>query len=240
MSFARAMTRGFTLIEMAIVLVVIGIMLSGGLVAIRPIIDNTKNTDTRARMERIESALQIHVIRFGCLPCPAAVAGDGTADVVGGAAGCGTSCTSDRGVVPWQTLGLSRIEGSDAFGTRFTYEVTPALIAANSMIRSGTSYTPLGAVRVRDAAGGTVTDEAAYVVVSHGANREYGYHEVTGTQFPAVVAAPAEEENGDADDLYVQDDFNDTAANHFDDLVLWRSKPIIIQRCGGGACGNPA
>ncbi len=62
---------GFTLIEMAIVLVVMGILISGGLLAVAPVIENSKVSETNQKLDRLEQALIVHVIRNGCLPCPA-------------------------------------------------------------------------------------------------------------------------------------------------------------------------
>ena len=173
--------------------------------------------------------------------CPAANNGDGTAQFTAAASGCGTGCTSVRGVVPWQTLGLSRPDGSDAFGTRFRYEVTAALVVAGSMERSGTTYTPLGTVVVQTAAAAAVTSAAAYVLVSYGPNRQGGFGEVTGTQIAADGVSTVEPENTDADNTYVQDQYTSAAGTgYFDDIVRWRSKPVIVQSCGAGACGNPS
>lgn len=65
MSFRSAMARGFTLIEMAIVLVVIGLILSGGILAVGPILQSTKTTETNARLDLIEKAILLHVIQNG-------------------------------------------------------------------------------------------------------------------------------------------------------------------------------
>ena len=69
---------GFTLIEMSIVLVVIGLVLSGGIAAVTPIVQNTKVAETNQKLDRIEQALILHVIRNGCLPCLYGVSAYGT------------------------------------------------------------------------------------------------------------------------------------------------------------------
>ncbi len=241
MGVGRAVARGFTLIEMAIVLVVIGLVVGGGITAVGPIIQGAKVSETRSRLDALEAALTLYAIQYSCLPCPAANAGDGTAQFTGAASGCGTGCTSVRGVVPWQTLGLSRADGSDPFGTRISYEVTAALVVAGSMNRSGTTYTPLGTVIVTTAAAAPITSTAAYVLVSHGPNRHYGYLETTGTLIPAVGGSTVEDDNQTTDNTYFQDDFKmDPGATYFDDIVRWRSKQFIVQLCGAGACGNPS
>lgn len=249
MIFWRAVARGFTLIEMAIVLVVIGLVVGGGLAAVGPVIQSTKVTETKAKLDTLEAALTLYAMQNSCLPCPASLtATDGTngvADWNGAETGpCNstTACGTVRGAVPWQTLGLSRADGSDAFGARISYEVTPALVVSGSMERSGTTYTPLGTLDVNSAAGTVVTPDAAYVLVSHGPNRHFGYLETTGAQISgAAGSSTVEDENEPINSVYVQDDFDSAPdAGYFDDIVRWRSKPIIVQMCGDGACGNPA
>jgi prepilin-type N-terminal cleavage/methylation domain-containing protein len=244
MTFRHAVARGFTLIEMAIVMVVIGLVVGGGLAAVGPVIQSAKTSETRARLDTLEAALTLYAMQNSCLPCPAPDAGDGTADWTGietGPCNSTTTCGTVRGVVPWRTLGLSRPDGSDAFATRIRYEVTGALVQTGSMERSGTTYTPLGGLTVTTAAAGAVTTAAAYVLVSYGPNRQGGFGETTGTVIPADGISTVEPANSDANTTYIQDDYIGAAgAGFFDDIVRWRSKPIIVQMCGDGACGNPA
>jgi prepilin-type N-terminal cleavage/methylation domain-containing protein len=240
-----ARNKGFTLIEMSIVLVVIGLIIGGSIAAVTPILQSSKATETKGRIDAIEAALQVYAIRFSCLPCPAADnSATGIAQFVGLANGCGTSCTADFGAVPWATLGIARSEISDAWNNRIRYHVTPALVVANSMNRDGTNYAPLGGLTVRerdnDAALGVVTTEAAYVLVSHGRNGGYGFNVESGIQRPGDATHTDETENSNADVNYVQgQNIAIEGATYFDDFVTFRSKPILVQMCGDGACGNP-
>src|SRR4051812_35690135 len=63
--------RGFSLVEIAIVLVVVGLLVSGGLLGLAPVLAGNKISQTNAQMDRIEQALVLYVIQNGCLPCPA-------------------------------------------------------------------------------------------------------------------------------------------------------------------------
>ncbi len=131
--------RGFTLIEISIVLVVIGLLLSGGLLALGPVLDNAKRTETKNQIAKTEDALLLWAIQTGgCLPCPA----DGTLSAGNQGYGLtgasvpqtGISCpaiastctiqpaainhagavnTNYAGVVPWRTLGLSEADVTD-------------------------------------------------------------------------------------------------------------------------------
>ena len=105
---------GFSLIEIAIVLVVIGLLLSGGLLAISPVVQQSKVNETKAKMARIDAAIQTYVIANGCLPCPADgslnsnnTANAGLPDKSGPTAAIcnATACTAGivtRGVTPWR------------------------------------------------------------------------------------------------------------------------------------------
>ncbi len=140
------LTLGFTLVEMGIVLVVVGLLLSGGLVAVAPVIASTKASETNQKLDRIEQALNLYVIRYGCLPCPT----DGSAGTAGGSAignaaiytrqcltdasGSATcNITNGNAVVPWGTLGLSQNDVIDGWGNLISYAVDGTL-AQNSTV----------------------------------------------------------------------------------------------------------
>ena len=122
--------RGFSLIEIAIVLVVVGLIISGGLLGLAPVLQNSKVSQTNAALDRVEQALTVYVIQNGCLPCPAdpgeldnATAGQSRDTTTHYTTGCGagvanTACTTangDRtqGVVPWVSLGLAMLASGE-------------------------------------------------------------------------------------------------------------------------------
>lgn len=254
MGWRRRLERGFSLIEMAIVLVVIGIVLSGGLLAVSPILQSSKESETSARMDRIEQALTLYVIRYGCLPCPAEPAtasGGANAGWSHGAAyynsGCTTACdattVASQGVVPWVTLGLSEAEGRDGFGQRIDYAVTAALVATNGMVRTPPSTYPSGTLTVQMSTANSSTQQttaAAYVLISHGVDLSLAWN-AAGQQFvdPNSSADQTDNSNGSP---FVQDvpNRNNGTVSYFDDIVRFRTAPVIIQLCGTNACGNPA
>ena len=152
--------RGFTLIEIAVVLVVIGLLLSGGLLAIAPVLEQTKITETRDKLDRIEDALILHAIQFSCLPCPtdgtlttgtgnAGIALDSATAVPVNGCAANASCRANGGdnVVPWATLGLSEADVLDGWGNRIYYDVSDALEQTGNMNRNGTTY-PTGDLTV--------------------------------------------------------------------------------------------
>ncbi len=167
------LTLGFTLIEMGIVLVVVGLLLSGGLTAVAPVIQNSKISETNQKLDRIEQALILHVIRYSCLPCPATGA-DASGAVTEGQAAAGgvytgcpaapTNCDNVRGVVPWVNLGLSEADVTDGFGTRISYAIgTANLQNSGEMVRVPPSGYPAGTVTVNNLQGTQIAGWCALI-----------------------------------------------------------------------------
>lgn len=132
----RRRSRGFTLIEIAVVLVIIAIFLSMGAVMFRGIIAAQKRTITGTRMATVDSALVQFVQLNKRLPCPA----DGTIASTGVNPGVelppgGGVCTNNQqnGVVPWVTLGITEVDATDGWDRRFTYRTDTDLVIANSL-----------------------------------------------------------------------------------------------------------
>lgn len=143
---ARARRRaqgGFSLVEIAVVLVIIGLALGTGIAIFQARVEQAQIETTRTRAEAIREALVAHVARTYRMPCPAApglvsgaagynvaqgggavacTAGSGLVNNVGSAPPFGVS----RGTVPCTTLGLTEETCLDAWGSRFTYFVSNA------------------------------------------------------------------------------------------------------------------
>lgn len=253
------MARGFTLLEMAIVLVVVGLIISGGLFAVTPIIDGARVTQTEQRLDTIEKALTLYVMLHGCLPCPtdgsdidnaeglaagtSATYSTGCAD----ASGIGGDCdiTDGDAVVSWGTLGLSRDDATDGWGNYITYVVDGDLITSSSMVRTPPSSYPAGGLEVESAGGSALTAAAAYVLISHGPDG-FGARTVNGTTNENPnTSNTAQVENAagacsSASPCHQDWPVDVDGDSKFDDVVRWRSAPMIIQMCGDNACGNPA
>lgn len=121
----KEQNKGFTLLELSIVLFIVALLVGGLLVPLGTQVDQRKISDTQKAMDEIKEALIGFAVANGRLPCPD-VTGDGLEDVrqAGDAAteGChATNYTGTyQGFVPWATLGVAKV---DAWGDRFRYEV---------------------------------------------------------------------------------------------------------------------
>ncbi len=117
---------GFSLIEMALVLLIMGILTAGGLRVFSSAQDQQAYQQTDHALSQIQEALIGHYLQFGRLPCPdtdaqLAVATDGYEKPTTPTG----ICVSQRGWLPHLTLGLGG-EG-DAWGNRYRYVVHPLL-----------------------------------------------------------------------------------------------------------------
>lgn len=97
--------RGFSLIEIAIVLVIIAILITAVAVPLSTQIEQQRTSDTQRQLEQIREAIYGFAIANGRLPCPATNASNGVeAPPMTGA------CTVSSGFVPAATLGLSPLD----------------------------------------------------------------------------------------------------------------------------------
>lgn len=131
--------RGFTLIELAVVIAVIGFLLGGLAFLVKPYIDRNQVSSTETKLQRISDALAEYVIKYNRLPCPAApnpVSEPFGAPRNSGADGLTTTnaCSTAGftmgdyvGLVPFRALGLGEGQVRDAWGNLITYAVDPLL-----------------------------------------------------------------------------------------------------------------
>jgi len=128
--------NGFTLVEMAIVLVLMGLILGTGLMLLSAQQDQRRIADNTAKLDEVREALIGFAVANGRLPCPASSTSNGKESFCTGnlAAACGAAiippdaipahgrCTKPYdGFLPAVTLGLSAIDAQgyavDAWGT---------------------------------------------------------------------------------------------------------------------------
>ena len=126
LSRAGARARGFSLVEMALVLLIVGLLAAVFLPATNTFLDNSRRKETRAKLEALEQAMVRFVMVNRRLPCPADGAlapGNANQGLELGAAGVCNPATQINGVVPWRSLGLAQRDAMDAWSTMVTYRV---------------------------------------------------------------------------------------------------------------------
>jgi prepilin-type N-terminal cleavage/methylation domain-containing protein len=93
---------GFSLMEMAVVLMILGTLMGGVLVAVSQTTENNRRSAAMAQLHQIEDALYGYVQTFERLPCPATNTSFGrqAPDTLTG------NCTTTHGFIPAATLNL--------------------------------------------------------------------------------------------------------------------------------------
>ena len=199
--------RGFTLVELALVLLIVSLLLAGTLMPLSIQRELRSYADTKRTMDQINEALTGFALVNGRLPCPA------SGSAANGALGAGTEllsgnvCTSYTGVIPWVTLSVPE---TDEWGGRFTYRVTAIFahaiagatyactppinptLASFALCASGDiqvqSRTPAPAKALYPLTSSTLPA----VFISHGKNGN-GAYRTNGVQIPVPPAANADE-----------------------------------------------
>lgn len=224
----RHFSKAFTLVEMAIVLVIIGIGLGGLLLTLTAQIDLRNYAATRQAMEEIKEALIGYSLSHGYLPCPAKSAIDGTEDRSAGGA-----CNTRVGFIPWQELGVRR---DDSWNHLYRYSVTNAYSNSVNTVNLSPATARDITIRTRDSAGNLVNlsnaNDIPAAIISHGKNG-FGATSVDG-----VLIADSSANNSDEDTnhtgagtLFVSKEFSDvknSAFSEYDDIVVWISPNIYL------------
>ena len=104
----RAGDRGFTLIEVAISLVLLALATGAVVAVLRQQIEQRKMADTATILGNAHDALLAFVTTYGYLPCPAIAASNGVEKVV--MAGATRTCTVETGFLPAKTLGMNNLD----------------------------------------------------------------------------------------------------------------------------------
>lgn len=202
--------QGFTLVEMAMVITIIGIILSMGLSFYTSQNERVRYELSKNVLEEAKEALARYVKDNGYLPCPAPLNVDISApsfgqDIVVQAPGAGDDCAVTVaagtflvgggpnqvriGALPIRQLALSDTLSYDGFGNRLIYAVRPALASMDDETAARTRFAvpaTLGNLRVLNnvvANGGvsvTGPEDAAFIVLSLGKDHLCAYDSLTG------------------------------------------------------------
>jgi prepilin-type N-terminal cleavage/methylation domain-containing protein len=131
--------KGFSLVEMTMVLLILGILGALFLPLTNAMLDNNRRKETTVKLEALEKAFTRFVITNRRLPCPAngalatGSANEGLELAAGGAC---TVAALTNGVVPWRTLGLAQNDAIDAWGSLISYRVWGGGGVANSLTQN--------------------------------------------------------------------------------------------------------
>lgn len=214
--------RGFTLVELAIVMFIVALLVGGMLLPLSAQQEIRARQETEKSLNEIRDALTGFAVTNGRLPRPATSAANGSENPA--------SCANDAacsGFVPWTTLGTAKTDG---WGNLIRYSVTPAYANATITLTTVANRT----VQSRDGAGAVVVLAAAVpaVVFSTGKSR-WGTTEL-GVALPDGSATNLDEDaNSAGPTLYFSRgpaENTGTSGGEFDDVLIWLSTNVLVNR----------
>jgi len=241
MNSSKNTQKGFTLIEVTIVVLAGGLFLTAGMALLKSFTQQAQVQATQARMQAIENAINSFNNNNNRLPCAAALddAVDGltfglettqsigvdcplvtNASVPGGVFKATGSAGSPViiGAVPVRSLNLPDQDMVDGWNNRFIYAVTANMASVTPTVT--------GEIAVSDGAGNPVAlpaGSAQYVVISLGPDR-VGAYTLDGAAGTACAAGTTETPNctfGPGAATFVKTSLENTAggAGQYDDYV---------------------
>jgi prepilin-type N-terminal cleavage/methylation domain-containing protein len=212
--------RGFSLVEMAIVLVILGFLLAGVLAPLSSQREVSQRQAIERQLQEIREALVGYAQANGALPCPVQA---GTGNVIQPVPTAITNCNNNFNSLPYATLGL---QGNilnnnlvDDYLNYFRYRITRVgpWAYARSPIPVATPAIPADLQVCNSDIGVTLTD--------------CGPGRIVATDLVAVVTAirdnvtPSAEEtqNTDNNPVFIAHEPNDI----FDDVSIWIAPAIL-------------
>ena len=225
--------RGFTLTELAVVLVIVALLSGGLLVSLSTQQDIRQTRETRETLERAREALLGFAAANGRLPCPATASSAGNEKFTGTLGA--SDCASDPGgnyYFPAATLGLGPADAGgflvDAWGHRVRYQLTDddgggannwAFARANGMKQSGMRNLAPDLEICLDS---TCTNRLANGVVA--------VLLATGKNGGAAPVGPDEIENRDGDKRFVSRSPGADGSGGFDDELTWLPASLLFSK----------
>lgn len=250
--------RGFTLVEMAIVMLIVTLLLTGLVPTISSQIEQRQRNETRKQVDEVRDALLGFVLTNGRLPCPASINSKGMESFCTnpGLGACGIEtfyptapqahgrCFSPvaplvyDGFVPAATLGITPTDNQgyavDGWSNRIRYAVTTdhsnAFTITNGMqtVGMGTLSPDL---HVCDSATGIAPSNCGVIATSLTTNAVAVIYSIGKNTVPTGIDEAANL-NLPADQVFVSHVPSSAGApnGEFDDIVTWLSPNILFNR----------
>lgn len=212
-------SAGFSLLEMAIVLAIVGLLLAGLIPTISGQIEQQKRSDTFKQLNDIRDALYGYAIIYGYFPCPTTTTDPTNANYGVADSACGSNPTTE-GYLPWRTLGISetdawglkRANTSDSWIGYWRYRVDRNFASSSVPIALTTAFSA-DQLTIRDNSGNnitTTTERPVAIIYSTGPD----------------LSASGQNSSLETPGIYQ----SDIPSTNFDDILIWISRPQLFNR----------
>lgn len=217
--------KGFSLVELAIVITIIGVTIGSGLTVLSEYSKVSKIKQTKTRIQEIMEAIDDYADEYGYLPCPA----DSTATFGSAALGVGTfttACDTETlngggaspllmGAVPTANLNLYPSMALDGWGRRLTYIIRENI--ADTASGEGLDASDID-IDLRDYTGSSTYSNIAVIVMSHGANGYGAYLGRGGSSRIDPTGGITQEDNNNDETTYFH---SSVSVAGFDDILYY-------------------
>lgn len=221
--------KGFTLIELAMVLFILSLLLGGLLVPLATQLEARKRSEAQEQLERIREALIGFAIINGRLPCHTVNVNPASANYGIEDSPCDPSALAADGILPWKTLGLDN--GLDPWGVQRTATSDP--------------WTGHWRYRVdRNFTENPCPPETGLFTLSRGFCDDLNILDADGNQLNAATERPlviiystgpnqtADGQNASYEPLPANNPTyqGGTLTSNFDDITIWLTRPLLFNR----------
>ena len=235
--------RGFTLLELTLVLLIITLALTATLSPLRTMLEGKRRMQAATELERIREAMLGFAMINGYLPCPGTTANPAADDYGLEDASCDTDATAE-GYLPWRTLGVKAVDPwglirsaeADPFNGYWRYRVDRNFSDSTTPFTLQT--TQEDNIMIVDNDNNlltSATERPVAVIYSTGANRGQDGH--NGTYEAAVCGNTGGYNRGtgtacpNGNPLYQGGDLVGVGAEAaYDDILIWISRPLLFNR----------
>ena len=240
--------RGFSLAELAVVMVIIALLIGGGMMTLTAQVEQRNNDETARRLNAAAEAVLAFAIVNRRLPCPATAGTTGDEVLATGTSATGGTCSTNfGGFLPARTLGFQPVDNSgyaiDSWNNRIRYAVSAAAPTGCTGSSTAPHFTSVANLKANGvsckpndldicapvdntiactAANRVVsTTTVAFIVFSTGKN---------GANAAAYGTHEAANTNNDASFISRVPSGQDAVAGTFDDLMVWVPAGVLYSK----------